>query len=456
MDSRIVQFIAALRASGVRVSLAESQDALFATGTIGVQDRNQFKVALKTTLVKDHADEPTFEQLFPLFFGSGGSPMIPPSSMLSPEEEALLRQALQALAGQLNELLQRLMEGRDFSPEELAEMARRAGANSADDMRYQDWITRRMLRQMGLEDLIEKIEQLLQQLAQMGIPQEMRDRLEALMLANAQALTEQAQQMVGQTLAERLTEAQRNEPDTGDLLDQPFNSLTEKELFQLRKEVIRLAARLRTRAALRRKRGKGPILDAKATLRRNIHHGGVPFELIHKRRRKKARFTIIVDVSTSMRPTVDFLLLLMYMIQDQVGRTRSFAFIDHIEEVSAVFQQYRPEEAVPIVLRQLPAGHYNTDLGASLAQFEKEFLDAVDHRTTLIFCGDGRNNYNNPRIDIVDHLQRRSRRVVWFTPEPEYQWGSGDSDIYAYASVVSQIFKVGTLRQLTEAIDALL
>ena len=163
MDSRIVQFIAALRASGVRVSLAESQDAMFATQALGVQNRDQFKAALKTTLVKEHNDEPTFEQLFPLFFGSGGQPMIPPDGLLSEDEQALLRQALQALAGQLNDLLRRLMEGQNFSPEELAEMARRAGVNSADDLRYQDWITRRMLRQMGLEDVLQRIEELLAQ-----------------------------------------------------------------------------------------------------------------------------------------------------------------------------------------------------------------------------------------------------------------------------------------------------
>jgi len=39
MDQRIVQFIAALRAQGVRVSLAESKDALDAISEMGIQDR---------------------------------------------------------------------------------------------------------------------------------------------------------------------------------------------------------------------------------------------------------------------------------------------------------------------------------------------------------------------------------------------------------------------------------
>jgi len=53
MDRRIVQFISALRASGVRVSLAESADAFKAVEHLGIQDRESFRTSLRTTLVKD-------------------------------------------------------------------------------------------------------------------------------------------------------------------------------------------------------------------------------------------------------------------------------------------------------------------------------------------------------------------------------------------------------------------
>ena len=50
MDKRVVDFIRALRASGVRISLAESQEALHALEQVGVQDREVFRDALKATL----------------------------------------------------------------------------------------------------------------------------------------------------------------------------------------------------------------------------------------------------------------------------------------------------------------------------------------------------------------------------------------------------------------------
>lgn len=63
MDQRIAQFIAALRASGVRVSLAESADAFKAIEEMGIQDRDLFRISLRSTLVKEARDIETFEKL---------------------------------------------------------------------------------------------------------------------------------------------------------------------------------------------------------------------------------------------------------------------------------------------------------------------------------------------------------------------------------------------------------
>ena len=129
MEERIVQFIAGLRAAGVRVSLAESQDALRATSHINIADRDLFRSALKATLIKEHADGAIFDKLFPLYFSTGGPPMIPSSDMLTPDEQAMLRDALRALAGDLKDLIRRLLKGQDPSPEELARLAMMIGAD---------------------------------------------------------------------------------------------------------------------------------------------------------------------------------------------------------------------------------------------------------------------------------------------------------------------------------------
>jgi hypothetical protein len=150
------------------------------------------------------------------------------------------------------------------------------------------------------------------------------------------------------------------------------------------------------------------------------------------------------------------MLRLIYELQDQVAKARSFAFISDIEEVSLDFASYQPEVAVERVLDRLPAGYYNTDLGHSLHSFCRDYLDAIDHRTTVIFVGDGRNNFNDPRLDLVQTIKRRARRVIWLNPESPRLWGSGDSDALEYVPLCDATYEVSNLAQLIEAVDRLL
>ena len=75
MDKRIVDFIRALRASGVRISLAESMDAARGVEEVGVKEREFFRDALRATLIKEARDLGTFEYFFPLFFAQGQPPL---------------------------------------------------------------------------------------------------------------------------------------------------------------------------------------------------------------------------------------------------------------------------------------------------------------------------------------------------------------------------------------------
>src|SRR5690242_20845742 len=95
MEDRIVEFIAVLRAAGVRISVAESVDALRAIDTTGVADKNLFRLALRATLVKEVQDLQTFEELFPHYFGAGAPPMPnQPSNWMSEQDREVLTQIL--------------------------------------------------------------------------------------------------------------------------------------------------------------------------------------------------------------------------------------------------------------------------------------------------------------------------------------------------------------------------
>lgn len=457
MDQRIVEFITALRSSGVRVSLAESADAMKAIDAVGVMDRETFKHALKATLVKEPADVPSFEQLFPLYFGHEGPPMQPPQG-LSKEQQQQLQRAIEQLRQQIRQLMQMLAQGQQPTREQMQQYARQAGINKnmRGNRQVQQWLTERMLREMGLtpEQVKEALEALLKQLKQQGMNAEGRQEVRETVEGNAEALREQVARFVGQSLLNQPDDNPRRQR-IDDLMNRPLASLSEAEADELRNHVRRLVARLRSRAALRMRRGKQGQLDVKGTIRFNQRNLGVPMEIKMKRRHLKPKITVIVDVSTSMRPVAEFMLRMVYELQDQISKARSFAFIGDMHDISMVFEENRPQDAVEIVLRQLPPGYYNTDLGNSLNTFCEQFCDAVDRRTTLIFVGDARNNYNDPRTDLVQMLRMRARRVIWFNPEPPYQWGHGDSDMLAYVPLCHSVHQVATLKQLADAIDDL-
>ncbi len=456
MEQRIIDFIAGLRAAGVRISIAESADAFRAVEALGVQDRERFRVALRATLVKEGPDLPIFEQLFPLFFSSDAPPpMGSAAEELGPEELERLAEAIRQFSGRLRELLQRLLNGEPLTGEELDQLGELVGLRHADHPALTDWMAQRMQRALGMPQVQGALHELMQLLNQMGMNRQTLEQLQQLVQGNMDAMEQQIQRFAGANIARQMAEAGR--PEAGsDLLNRPFRSLTDAEAAELRQQVRRMAALLRSRLALRQRRGKTGILDAKATLRANQRYGGVPVELRFRRRRLKPKLALICDVSTSMRHCAQFMLTLIYELQDLVGRARSFAFIGDMDEISPAFEELPVQQAVEQVLVQLPPGYYSTDLGASLATFDQRFMDAVDHRTTVIFLGDGRNNYNDPRLDLVQQIQRRAKRVIWLNPEPPAMWGSGDSDMPKYIPVVDRVFEVGNLAQLIHAVDRLL
>ncbi len=456
MESRILQLISALRASGVRVSLAESAEAFSAVDLMGIQDREHFRLSLRSTLIKDVRDLPVFDKLFPLFFGTGQPPLMGGnlSDQLTPEEARQLAEALRQMAENLRQRLERLMNGEPLTKSELEALARMVGLNNADDLRYQNWLAQRMLRALAYPEVQQALRELMEQLAQMGMNAERIDQIRGLVQQNLQGMEEQIKQFAGQRIAENLSQQPPNENIDG-LMNRPFHALSDADKKLLQREVKRLAAALRTRIALRQKRAKSGQLDPKATIRANLKYHGVPMEIRHRDRVRKPKIVILCDISTSMRFCSELMLSFLFALQGQVRKTHAFAFIDHLEFISGEFNGSNADEAIAAVLWHMPSGHYNTDLGWSLNDFQNEHMDTLNGRTTLIVVGDGRNNYNDPRLDIFSTMSRRAARTIWLNPEPAYLW-HGDSDMPRYAPLCNDVLKVSNLKELAEAVDQLL
>ncbi len=456
MEERMIRFITALRAGGVRISLAESTDAFTAVDMMGVQERDNFRLGLRATLIKDAPGLGVFDELFPLFFDTAGAPeMADLTEEMSAEEAQQLAQALRQFNKQLREMMERLLRGEELTQQEMERLGQMVGLNRLDNMRYKDWMTNRMLRALKFDEVQQALREMMKLLQQMGMSKQRLTQMRELLKGNQEAMQEQLERFAGQKIAENMSE-ERPDDAADDLMDRPFNALSDGEMDKLRHEVRRLANRLRSRIALRQKRAKTGQLDAKNTIRSSLRHGGVPFEIKHRDHRLKPKLVVICDISTSMRYCSELMLALVHALQDMVTKAHAFAFIDHLEYITPDFAGREANAAIQQVLIRMPPGHYSTDMGFALEGFAHDYLDTVDSRTTLIVVGDGRNNYNDPQLEIFQQMARRARRTLWINPEPPMLWGSGDSDMLKYVPLCDSVVVASTLNELTSAVDSLM
>ncbi|HET9911792.1 MAG TPA: hypothetical protein VFQ13_07880, partial [Anaerolineales bacterium] len=246
MESRILQLIAALRASGVRVSLAESAEAFSAVDLMGIQHREHFRLSLRSTLIKDVRDLPVFDKLFPLFFGNGQPPTMGgnPTDDMTPEEAQQFADALRQFAQSLRQRMERLMNGEQLSRQELEALAKMVGLNQADDLRHQEWMAQRMMRALAFPEVREALRELMEQLQQMGMSKERIDQIREQIQQNMQGIEQQIKQFAGERIAENLSEQPPSE-SIDNLMNRPFQALADDEKKILQREVKRLAAALR-------------------------------------------------------------------------------------------------------------------------------------------------------------------------------------------------------------------
>jgi hypothetical protein len=368
----------------------------------------------------------------------------------------MLKAALEALSGRLQRLMDWLTSGDGPTKEELEQLAQQAGIEWANNPQEGKWVTRRMLQQMGMAHLEDQLRELMQKLQEMGMSQEAIEKLMGVVEANREALAEQVARQVGLQIAEE----RANRPNDlygSDLMNKSFGQLTDDDRARLRGEIGRLVTQLRSRAAMRRKRGVRGKFDSKGTIRANQRYGGVPIELKYKKQKLKPSLVVLCDVSGSMRSVAEFMLRMVYEMQDQVSKTRSFAYYWDVVEIGPMLSRDDVGGSIMRILDTvLPYQPYATDLGHCLENFYKQSLDAVNGRTTVVFLGDGRNNYNPARADLLKDLHRRAKRLIWFTPESQPQWGTDDSDMWEYYPHCDEVFVVRNLAQLAAAVDKMM
>jgi uncharacterized protein with von Willebrand factor type A (vWA) domain len=449
MRQELHRFFRAARGAGVRVSPAESIDAMKAVADVGFSDRGILRDTLLLTLAKSEEEKQALGETFDLFFSQ------PEVKEGSAPDEAEKADGAEPDAGQsepgddagapmpeLGDLAQMLMS-RDRNAIAAA-MANASSAASLSDIRYftqRGIFSSRILEALGIERLRDDLDALTA-----GNPAE-AERLAAAL----EALRENVRDVVNQALVlygREETENLRNEI----LRNAPLARLERRQVEQMKALIRAIARRLRERYSKPRKRQRRGHLDTRKTLRRNAAWGGVPFLTSWKRRhRDRPKIVAICDVSGSVAQVSDFFLLLIHSLHEVVDDVRSFAFSGHLIEVSDILDSKSPEEAMSEIMSKVGFG--SSDYGGSFVDFEKGFLRSVTAKTTVIVLGDARTNNLDPRADILRTISERSKRLVWLNPEGRLAWGWGDSEMPRYAAFCSVVRQCATAKQLERAVS---
>ena len=463
MDEKLVEFSNLLRQNGLRVSLTESMDMLRALDVVGLPDRETVRAALRATVVKRTADLPTFEQLFALFF-SGLADAIKELTTATAGALELNEADLQRLMDELQRLLEQA--GIELSPlaralltadagtlERLLREAAERGALGDIEHGFQEGrFAHAVAQALGLGGLSAELAQLKEALAG-AAPGDLR-RLETFLDRRLQDLAEMIRSMVR-------GELQRQDVTRGDqqrlqaLSEKSFYYLSEEEIRRMQEAVTKLAQRLRNVVSVRRKRARRGKFDSNDTLRKNLQYGGVPFRIVFDRKRKeKPQVMVLCDVSDSVRNVSRFMLQFVYSLQDLYSKVRSFIFVAEVGEITRLFQEQDINDAIEAALHGSLINVYaHSDFGRAFKAFHRDFLPAVNKRTTVIILGDGRNNYNLPHEWVLRDVQQRAKQVIWLNPENRMTWGFGDSEMDRYAPYCTMVEECRNLNQLYRVID---
>lgn len=465
MEQKILEFVGLLRTNGVRVSVAESLDGLQAALAVGVGKATDFREALKACLVKRHVDEPVFDELFGLFFGG--------LQRHWKVQEGSLKQALALDESAYQELLEHLAQLLSQTSVELSALARnlllgnfgeleRALAQAAAEVGLQQIersfqegrYAHSLAQRLGLSAVAEELEQLKQALSGLGLQPAELDRLQRLIDRRLSDLTSLIKRAVRQQL-EKLDPSLREAQRLDSLGEKSFYYLTEDEIRRMKEAVTKLAERLKNIVAIRRRRAKRGRFDVKATLRKNLQYGAVPFKLAFDRRVKdKPQIVVLCDVSDSVRNVSRFMLQFVYTLQDLYSRVRSFVFVSELTEVTRLFEEQDIHSAIEQSLSgQVVNVFAHSDFGRAFRIFHRDYLSALNKRTTVMILGDARNNYNLAHEWTLKEIKQRAKQVIWLNPENRLTWGFGDSEMDRYAPFCDVVEECRNLNQLYRVID---
>lgn len=198
-----------------------------------------------------------------------------------------------------------------------------------------------------------------------------------------------------------------------------FSTFTNEELEEISRVARRMVKRLARNPSRRwRPVRRGERVNLRRSLRLSLKTGGELIDLAYRERRpKRTKLVVICDVSGSMDIYSRLLLQFVYGLQNSFARVESFVFATSISRITGELKNKTYQRALDRLSSTVHGWSGGTRIGASLADFNAQWLRRIDKRTVVIILSDGWDTGEPEQLaEALAQLRKRAGRLIWLNP----------------------------------------
>jgi len=449
VPEQLVNFCKILRGLGVNVGTSEILDAARGLSFVDIMQREQFKTALASLLVKNKLERRLFELAFESFF-------------VPPERKEEWRQ-------QEQQYQEEQVKRRENVEKELTASVQESGgqwAGGASEYLELTSEQKDVLANMPAEErdrfqnIIESYEgnpvndpsQLIANVVEASLnywryymmKQEDNGSSNHGSNLNVEYTGQEDVDEVLRSVVQRYSEGGEDS-----LLYQDMQSVAERDLPRVTALVSRLSRNLANRISRRYRRSNAKKkLDIRRTVRNNLAYGGVPLKLAYRSRRmNRPRLVVFCDVSASMVRYAHFVIQFVYGLAHVVRDIETFIFAEDLERITPYFKGGGGfANTMSTIMTESNQWAKTTNLNTALLSMDDQYRHVLSPDTYVLMVSDTKTQHSDQAARRVSNLRQKVKDIIWLNPLPAEDWQN--TFTVELFQEYSRMFECGTVSQL--------
>lgn len=391
LENHVIRFAGVLRSFGLPVGTSETMDALKSLRFIQLTDREQFRSALRATLVKDPVHNPIFDNAFAAFF-------------VTPE----VREGQIEEYNGYQDAKEQVKKDLEFQTDEL-EL----------DEHYLD------LYMQLPEEVQNRVKDFIRKTAEgKNVTPKFKPIVENIIKGalNYQRTQMQKPQLIpvestGEEDLDAVLYQIRAENKEKDIFYRDMDRIDPQEYGETIVLIRKLARRLAVGISRRyRKSRKAHRVDVRRSIRAGIRYGGALMELKYRQKRtQKPEIIFLCDVSGSMLKYSQFTLEFIKGLSDSLPQMKAFIFAESLEKID--LSQFSVEG-----LRKSANWGEGTNMLAAFQSLRADYSGLLRPAAVLVILSDTKTQFAEPAVRQLEALSSRIKQIVWLNPLPQSQW----------------------------------